>query len=86
MININQITIQIKVLLNSHLNSSISRLLSQRAWWKGELCKEGVGREINHGDGFCEEFLFFVDEDFLNFWVRGLGPEGGKGCHFAGFV
>jgi hypothetical protein len=46
-IDIHQITIQIHMLLPSHLHSSISWFLSLGAWWEAHLCVESVGWEVD---------------------------------------
>lgn len=84
MVNIHQITVQIQVLISTHLNCGIRCLGSRRTWWKGEFGKDTEGREVDEGDGLGSELLRVGRKDnLLDEWVRGLRPVGGEWCHFS---
>jgi len=78
MIHIHQITVQIHMLISARLHRCISRLFSLGARWEGEFRVDGVGREVDQGDGLGGELVrvrWYVDP-----WDGGVGrlsPVGG---------
>lgn len=86
-IDIHQITIQIQMLVPSHLHSGISWFLSLGTWWEAHLRVESVGWEVDFGEGLGGEVLGVGREDhFLDGGVGRLGPGGREGCHSYGLL
>lgn len=63
MINIHQITIQIQMLVLSHLNRSIRWFVGLGAWWEVEFGEDSVGWEGYFGEGLGGEVRGVAGED-----------------------
>ena len=83
MVDVNQISVQVQVLISAHLHRSVCWLIGLCRWWKIDLGIQSIWGDIDFGDGLGGE-LGVVDDHFLDLWVGWLWPERNEWCHCIG--
>ena len=81
MINIQQITIEVQMLVPANLDGGVTGLFCHGARREGHLGIEAEGREGDLGQAFGGK-LSLVDDNLLDIRVRRTGPMRNEWCHF----
>lgn len=82
-VDVNQISVQVQVLISAHLYRSVCWLVGLCRWWKVDLGIQSIWGDIDSGDGLGGE-LGVVDDHFLDLRVGWLWPERNEWCHCVG--
>lgn len=69
------------MLVTTHLDRGIGRLVCWGARWKCELREEPVRRTGDSGDGTSSELGRRGDENLLDLGMGGLSPVRSERCH-----
>jgi hypothetical protein len=72
-VNVQKITVQVQMLVSSHLNSCVCWLRCNSARRKCHLGEDGKGRECHSGQALGG-VLGFIDDDLLDVRVGWLSP------------
>ena len=79
-VDVQQVTVEVQMLVCTELDRRICRFCCRRAWREGQLCIDCKRREVYPRDALGGK-VFFVNDNLLNVRVGGLLPLRLDWCH-----